>query len=135
MLSMPQPTTDPAVPTAPILVVDDDAKIVRLVRTYLERDGFKTITLPMLYDPAEDGAGLERAMEELCRRASDAVNAGYTILILSDRGVDAGRALVLAFDAAWAQAAGDMLPVATAAASAVQARRMVMDMCFLIRSK
>ncbi len=29
-----------AIPTAPILVVDDDAKIVRLVRTYLERDGF-----------------------------------------------------------------------------------------------
>jgi DNA-binding response OmpR family regulator len=27
----------------PILVVDDDAKIVRLVRTYLERDGFRVI--------------------------------------------------------------------------------------------
>ena len=31
-------------------------------------------------------------MEELCERASDAVEAGYTILILSDRGVDATRA-------------------------------------------
>jgi DNA-binding response OmpR family regulator len=31
-------------PTAPILVVDDDAKIVRLVRTYLERDGFTVVT-------------------------------------------------------------------------------------------
>src|SRR6185369_17598448 len=30
----------PALPDRPILVVDDDAKIVRLVRTYLERDGF-----------------------------------------------------------------------------------------------
>ena len=28
----------------PILVVDDDAKIVRLVRTYLERDGFTVVT-------------------------------------------------------------------------------------------
>jgi two-component system OmpR family response regulator len=27
----------------PILVVDDDAKIVRLVRTYLERDGFRVV--------------------------------------------------------------------------------------------
>ena len=44
MLSMPNPTTDPAIPTAPILVVDDDAKIVRLVRTYLERDGFTVVT-------------------------------------------------------------------------------------------
>ena len=37
-------TADPAIPTAPILVVDDDAKIVRLVRTYLERDGFSVVT-------------------------------------------------------------------------------------------
>src|SRR3954466_15537478 len=34
----------PAIPDRPILVVDDDAKIVRLVRTYLERDGFSVVT-------------------------------------------------------------------------------------------
>jgi DNA-binding response OmpR family regulator len=46
MQLMPTPTTaaDPAIPAAPILVVDDDAKIVRLVRTYLERDGFSVVT-------------------------------------------------------------------------------------------
>jgi two-component system alkaline phosphatase synthesis response regulator PhoP len=46
MLTMPspQPAADPAIPTAPILVVDDDAKIVRLVRTYLERDGFTVVS-------------------------------------------------------------------------------------------
>ncbi len=59
---------------------------------HIEREGFQTLTLPMLYDPAEDGPGLERAMADLCRRASDAVNAGYTILILSDRGVSAEAA-------------------------------------------
>ncbi len=32
------------IPDRPILVVDDDAKIVRLVRTYLERDGFMVVT-------------------------------------------------------------------------------------------
>ena len=42
----------------------------------------------MLFRPGEDGPGLERAMGELCARASDAVAAGYTILILSDRGVN-----------------------------------------------
>jgi DNA-binding response OmpR family regulator len=31
-------------PERPILVVDDDAKIVRLVRTYLEREGFSVVT-------------------------------------------------------------------------------------------
>jgi two-component system alkaline phosphatase synthesis response regulator PhoP len=46
MLAMPSPLSDPAIPTAPILVVDDDAKIVRLVKTYLERDGFRVVTAP-----------------------------------------------------------------------------------------
>lgn len=30
-------------PKSPILVVDDDAKIVRLVRTYLEREGYRVV--------------------------------------------------------------------------------------------
>jgi DNA-binding response OmpR family regulator len=46
----------PAVPDRPILVVDDDAKIVRLVRTYLERDGFSVVT-------AADGPGALDAIE------------------------------------------------------------------------
>src|SRR4029450_6230062 len=33
------------------------------------------------------GAGLAKALAELCRRASEAVAAGFNILILSDRGV------------------------------------------------
>ncbi len=46
----------PALPDRPILVVDDDAKIVRLVRTYLERDGFSVVT-------AADGPGALDAIE------------------------------------------------------------------------
>src|SRR5678810_998602 len=41
----------------------------------------------MLFDPENDGPALEQAMEDLCRRASEAVAAGFNILILSDRGV------------------------------------------------
>jgi len=48
---------------------------------------FRSTTLSMLFDPASDGPGLEQAMTELCRRASEAVAAGFDILILSDRGV------------------------------------------------
>lgn len=47
---------DPAILTAPILVVDDDAKIVRLVRTYLEREGYRVVT-------AADGPGALDAIE------------------------------------------------------------------------
>ena len=45
-------------------------------------------TLPALFIASEGEAGLRRALDELCRRASQAVRAGYSLLILSDRGVD-----------------------------------------------
>jgi glutamate synthase (NADPH) large chain len=48
---------------------------------------FRSTTLSMLFDPEKDGAALSQAMDDLCRRASDAVAAGFNILILSDRGV------------------------------------------------
>ena len=45
-------------------------------------------TLPALFR-AEDGEkGLRHALEDLSNRASHAVDSGYTLLILSDRGVD-----------------------------------------------
>ena len=48
---------------------------------------FRSTTLSLLFNPEKGGAGLEQAMTDLCRRASEAVAAGYDILILSDRGV------------------------------------------------
>ena len=45
-------------------------------------------TLPALFRASQGEAGLRLALEELCRRASLAVKAGYTLLILSDRSVD-----------------------------------------------
>ena len=48
----------------------------------------------MLFDPTEDGPGLETAMAELCAAASDAVAAGFNILILSDRGIDDTHAAI-----------------------------------------
>ena len=69
--------------TYPVISNEEVAKL-----RHVNREGFRTTTLQMLYDPAEDGPGLERAMEGLCRGASRAVAEGCTILILSDRGVD-----------------------------------------------
>ena len=49
---------------------------------------FLATTLPMLF-PVEGGVKeLEEAVERLCQRASLAIKSGYTLLILSDRGVD-----------------------------------------------
>ena len=111
----PMPAPDHAaagradVPAAPILVVDDDAKIVRLVRTYLERDGFMVVT-------ASDGPGALEAIEtqrpalvvldlmlpELDGRAviravrRDAEVGATPILVLSARGSTVDRIAGLA---------------------------------------
>src|SRR6185503_10013837 len=53
---------------------------------------FRSTTLSMLFDPSTDGEGLAKAMDDLCRRASEAVKNGFDILILSDRGVSADLA-------------------------------------------
>jgi glutamate synthase (NADPH/NADH) large chain len=51
-------------------------------------------TLPALFR-AEDGEkGMRHALEDLSNRASHAVDSGYTLLIISDRGVDSTYAPV-----------------------------------------
>jgi glutamate synthase (NADPH) large chain len=45
-------------------------------------------TLPALFPAADGEAGMKRALDDLGSRASLAVNSGYSLLILSDRGVD-----------------------------------------------
>jgi glutamate synthase (NADPH) large chain len=57
------------------------------LRRVSNRDLLAT-TLPALFRASEGEAGLKRALDELCQRASRAVKAGYSLLILSDRGVD-----------------------------------------------
>jgi glutamate synthase (ferredoxin) len=56
---------------------------------HLDQKGFRTLTLPMLFPAGSGGAGLAQALDELCRKASAAIEQGYTFIILSDRGVDA----------------------------------------------
>ena len=55
----------------------------------LAQPGFATATLSTLYRVAEGEQGLRAALDELCRQASEAIDKGYTIIVLSDRGVNA----------------------------------------------
>ena len=57
----------------------------------IDVNGIRSKTLSMLFDPEERG-GLKRAMDRLCREASQAIDEGCSILILSDRGVDSDHA-------------------------------------------
>jgi glutamate synthase (NADPH/NADH) large chain len=67
----------------PILTNRDLEKLRRV-----SQGDFLAATLPMLFAAEEGGKGLERALDQLCRRASLAIKSGYSLLILSDRGLD-----------------------------------------------
>src|ERR1035437_2437670 len=64
----------------------DNSELAKL--RHLDQPGWKSTTLPMLFPIAEGAAGLKAALDELCRNASESIASGYTVLILSDRGVD-----------------------------------------------
>src|SRR5271154_263008 len=66
------------------LLTNHDLEKLRRVST----GDLLAITLPALFRASEGEAGLKRALDELCQRASLAGKAGYTLLILSDRGVN-----------------------------------------------
>lgn len=60
----------------------------------LRYKGFNTRKLHMTFPVAEGAAGLEAAIERLCREAEEAVDEGCNYIVLSDRGVDADHAPV-----------------------------------------
>jgi len=57
-------------------------------------EGFPSRQISLLFPVARGPQGLEEALERICREASQAVDEGCTILILSDRGVDSQHAAV-----------------------------------------
>ncbi len=67
----------------PILTNRDLEKLRRV-----SQGDFLATTLSALFPAAEGEVGLERALDGLCRRASLSIQDGYTILILSDRGIN-----------------------------------------------
>jgi glutamate synthase domain-containing protein 2/glutamate synthase domain-containing protein 1/glutamate synthase domain-containing protein 3 len=75
---------------SPILLNDELDKLRQLEGT--TRGRFKSITLPILYNPKEGAAGLEREMRALCRQSSSAVATGTEYIILSDRAIDKNHA-------------------------------------------
>ncbi|MDP3299243.1 MAG: glutamate synthase central domain-containing protein, partial [Phenylobacterium sp.] len=76
----------------PILTNEALAKI-RSINELLD-GAFRTATLDATWAADEGAGGLERALERLCREATDEVLAGMNILILSDRAVSADRVAI-----------------------------------------
>ena len=70
---------------SPILLNHELDKLRQLEAT--TRGRFKSVTLPMLYNPKEGAAGLERELMALCKQASSAIATGVEYIILSDRAL------------------------------------------------
>ncbi len=68
----------------------DNAQLATL--RHLEDPAFRSINLPMVFTARDGAAGLEQAMRDLCEQVSAAVASGHTLLVLSDRDVDADHA-------------------------------------------
>jgi glutamate synthase (ferredoxin) len=67
----------------PILTNEEFAKL-----KYINHPAFSSIPLPILFKASDGAAGLEKAMDDLCEAANKAIEDGYNIIILSDRGVN-----------------------------------------------
>ena len=75
----------------PVIDNDELRKIVH-IGEYEGLSDLRTVVIPCLYPVAAGGEGLAKAIEHVRRRASDAIEAGATMLVLSDRGADAEMA-------------------------------------------
>ena len=73
----------------PILTNGDLDKIRDIEN--LAGGAFRTETIDTTWPASEGSAGMERAVERVCREATDAALANFTILVLSDRAASADR--------------------------------------------
>ena len=74
----------------PILTNRELAKIRHVGES--DAQGFRAQTLPILFDVRGGEEALEQALEDLFQAATQAIDQGVNILILSDRGVGPGTA-------------------------------------------
>ncbi len=68
---------------SPILTNEELAKL-----RHLNQAGYKSITLPILFNAVDGEKGLEEALDGIYTAATRAIEQGINIIILSDRGID-----------------------------------------------
>jgi glutamate synthase (ferredoxin) len=73
----------------PILSNEELAKL-----QHVSEGNFKSVTIPILFNPKEGVKGLEAVMDGICAQADRAIDAGVNIIILSDRGVNKDNASI-----------------------------------------
>lgn len=96
LLNTEAPTWRQIVLPHPVLSNADLAKLVKLdpEERIGGRDphGLSTTVIHCLYPVAEGGAGLRAALQQVCERASEAIDNGASFIVISDRESDETRA-------------------------------------------
>jgi glutamate synthase (ferredoxin) len=72
---------------SPILTNEELAKL-----KHVAEGEFKSVTIPILFNPKQGAKGLENAFAEICAQADRSIAGGVNIIILSDRGVNKDNA-------------------------------------------
>ena len=74
---------------SPVITNDELARI-----RDVDLPGLKTSVVPILFPVAEAGAGLNKALKQVCAEVDQAIADGATNIILSDRGIDKANAAI-----------------------------------------
>jgi len=91
-LLSPQPSSCRQIVISRPIIDNDELRKLIHIADYDHTSDFRTVVIPCLYPVAAGGEGLQKALAHVRRLASDAIDAGATLLVLSDRGSDAEMA-------------------------------------------
>jgi glutamate synthase (NADPH/NADH) large chain len=72
------------------IINNEDLDILK----HLAYKGFRTVSIPILFDAGKQTKGMEEALHHICRQAEQAVDDGYSYIILSDRETDSTHAAI-----------------------------------------
>ncbi len=87
-LLRPEPKSSRQIRLGSTILTNEELAKIRDINTL----GHKSKTISMLYPVKEKGTGLGQALIEVCKQAHEAIEEGYTFIILSDRGVSSKMA-------------------------------------------
>ena len=79
----------------PVLSLEELEQLKQI--NLLTQNKFKSIVIDITYEPnsdVDDGDKMNHALEDICRKANQAINDGYNIIILSDRNTSSKRAAI-----------------------------------------
>ncbi len=88
----PTPLSAHQIKLATPVLTNEELEKLRALDSPKGRSGawaFQSRTIPILFPAGDGGAGIARALDEACQRASEAIREGINVIVLSDRGVTA----------------------------------------------